>query len=78
MTINSALATTGGLLAPALTGRLIQSAGSALQGYDHAFVVSAILALVVGGIGYFMIRPENSKRRFASLSHEGGPVAASC
>lgn len=78
MSINSALATTGGLLAPALTGRLIQAAGSATQGYDQAFVVSAILALAVGGLGYFLIRPEHSKRRFESLSHEEKLVAANC
>ncbi|WP_267254053.1 MFS transporter [Diaphorobacter caeni] len=71
MSINSALATTGGLLAPALTGRLIQNALSPSQGYDHAFIVSAILAIVVGGIGYFAIRPDSSKKRFEQLSSQG-------
>lgn len=78
MSINSALATTGGLVAPALTGRLIQGAISATQGYDYAFVVSAILALVVGGMGYLLIRPEDSKRRFENLSDEQKLVAANC
>jgi MFS family permease len=78
MSISSALATTGGLLAPALTGRLIQGAVSATQGYDHAFVLSALLALVVGGIGYLLIRPEQSKKRLESLSHEQKLVAANC
>ena len=75
MSINSALATTGGLLAPALTGRLIQNAATQAQGYDQAFIVSAILALVVGGIGYFCIRPDSSKKRFEELAGDQGALA---
>ena len=76
MSINSALATTGGLLAPALTGRLIQDALSPAQGYDHAFMVSAILAIVVGGIGYFAIRPDSSRQRFERLASQEGEMLA--
>lgn len=71
MSISSALATTGGLLAPAFTGRLIQNAISATQGYDHAFAMSAMLIIVIGVIGFFAIRPEASKKRFEQLSSRG-------
>lgn len=65
MSINSALATTGGLIAPALMGRFIQSAATPALGYDNGFVLAGILCVIVSLIGYFVINPEASKRRLA-------------
>ena len=67
MSINSALATTGGLVAPALMGYFIQSAATPALGYDKGFVVAGILCLVTSLIGLCFINPEASKRRFATL-----------
>lgn len=68
LSINSALATTGGLIAPALTGRFIQNAVSPALGYDQGFVVSACLAIGMAIIGFLIINPETSRRRFAAAS----------
>jgi MFS family permease len=76
MAINSALATTGGLVAPALMGRFIQSAATPGIGYDNGFVVAGILSVVASVIGFCVINPEASKRRFAARSKVAIPVAA--
>lgn len=67
MSISSALATTGGLVAPALMGLFIQSAATPALGYDKGFVTAGVLCLVTSLIGLFFINPEASKRRFANL-----------
>ncbi|MDQ2735982.1 MAG: MFS transporter [Pseudomonadota bacterium] len=68
MSVNSALATTGGLIAPALMGRFIQNAATPAAGYDTGFLVAAVLAIAVSVIGFLIINPEASKRRFAARS----------
>ncbi|MFS0757623.1 MFS transporter [Noviherbaspirillum sp. 1P10PC] len=67
MSINSALATTGGLVAPALMGRFIQGASNPGLGYDTGFVVAGVLSVVASVIGFALINPEASKRRFALM-----------
>lgn len=67
MSINSALATTGGLVAPALMGAFIQGATTPALGYDKGFVVAGALCIVTSVIGLLLINPEASKRRFARL-----------
>lgn len=67
MSINSALATTGGLVAPALMGAFIQGASTPALGYDKGFVVAGVLCIVTSVIGLLLINPEASKRRFARL-----------
>ncbi|MDD2056655.1 MFS transporter [Pseudomonas sp. GD03860] len=67
MSINSALATTGGLVAPALMGAFIQGSNTPALGYDKGFVVAGALCIVTSVIGLLLINPEASKRRFARL-----------
>src|SRR5690606_36168630 len=45
MSINSALATTGGLIAPALMGAFIQGAATPGLGYDQGFMVAGLLCV---------------------------------
>ncbi|MCO7054881.1 MFS transporter [Pseudomonas juntendi] len=76
MSINSALATTGGLLAPALMGAFIQAAATPALGYDKGFVVAGVLCIVTSVIGLLLINPEASKRRFARLIETRRPGSA--
>jgi MFS family permease len=71
MSINSALATTGGLVAPALMGKFIQSAANPSLGYDTGFAVAGMLSVAASAIGFLLINPEASKRRFALLLKRG-------
>ncbi|MCY1272431.1 putative sulfoacetate transporter SauU [compost metagenome] len=68
MSINSALATTGGLVAPALMGAFIQGAATPAMGYDQGFVTAGILSVATSFIGFAFINPDASKRRFARLA----------
>ncbi len=76
MSISSALATTGGLVAPALMGRFIQGAATPALGYDHGFMVAGVLSIAASVIGYLLINPERSKRRFASRLRATAPAPA--
>ncbi|MFE1587779.1 MFS transporter [Streptomyces sp. NPDC058737] len=59
----AATGTLPGLVAPYLTGRLLDSADSAGTGYTHAFLLSAAVMLVCGVLALAAIRPERDVRR---------------
>jgi MFS family permease len=65
MSINSALATTGGLVAPALMGYFIGHASTHSAGYDSGFILAGVMSVVASVIGFYTINPEGSKRRVA-------------
>lgn len=67
MSINSALATTGGLVAPALMGAFIQGAATPAAGYDQGFMVAGLLCIATSVIGFAFVNPEASKVRFIRL-----------
>lgn len=76
MSISSALATTGGLVAPALMGRFIGSGNTVAAGYEQGFLVSAVLAIGVSLIGVLFINPQASRRRMqARMIAAPGAVA---
>lgn len=68
MSINSAIGTTGGLVAPALTGYLVQQAENPAAGYTLGFIVGAGIILAAGLIGIALIDPKRSIERYARLS----------
>jgi sugar phosphate permease len=59
----AATGTLPGLVAPYLTGRLLDSADSAGTGYTHAFLLSAVVMLVCGVLALAAVRPERDARR---------------
>ncbi|MEU0600580.1 MFS transporter [Streptomyces sp. NPDC006393] len=66
--IVAATGTLPGLIAPYLTGRLLDSAPSQGTGYTHAFLLSAALMLVCGLVALTAIRPERDARRLSRTS----------
>lgn len=71
MSISSALATTGGLVAPALTGWLIQRQPDLALGYGQGFIVAGALIISVSLVALTLIRPEASKQRTAAFVAAG-------
>ncbi|ANB09046.1 MFS transporter [Streptomyces ambofaciens] len=71
--IVAATGTLPGLIAPYLTGRLLDSAPSQSAGYDHAFLLSAAVMLACGLAALLTIRPERDARRLG-LVEEAGPT----
>jgi MFS transporter, ACS family, D-galactonate transporter len=66
LAIGGAVGTSAGLLAPYVTGRLVESAASPLDGFNTGFVVCGVIMLVGGAIGMALIRPEREAIRWAS------------
>ena len=55
-------------------GRFIQDAATPALGYDHGFMVAGVLSIAASVIGYVLINPERSKRRFASHLRTTAPA----
>ncbi|MFG2720056.1 MFS transporter [Streptomyces sp. NPDC048416] len=64
----AATGTLPGLIAPYLTGRLLDSASSQSAGYTQAFLLSAAVMMVCGLVALSAIRPERDVRRLAAAS----------
>ncbi|GGR96807.1 MULTISPECIES: MFS transporter [Streptomyces] len=67
--IVAASGTLPGLLAPYLTGLLLDSAPSQTAGYTHAFLLSGGMMLVCGLVSLVTVRPDRDARR---LDPDGG------
>ncbi|WP_129305423.1 MFS transporter [Streptomyces sp. L2] len=65
--IVAATGTLPGLIAPYLTGRLLDSAPAQSTGYTHAFLLSAAVILVCGLVALTAIRPERDVRRLGAM-----------
>ncbi len=72
--IYGALYTLSGLLAPTVTGKILDSAATPLDGYLTGFRVLAIILIASGTLGLLMLRPGSERARFAKLA--AAPVAA--
>lgn len=57
------ITTLAGVVAPTVMGDLVESAPTALAGYNHGFEVFAVLCLVASGLGSLMIRPRRDAQR---------------
>ncbi|GAA2101768.1 MFS transporter [Streptomyces albiaxialis] len=63
--IVAATGTLPGLVAPALTGHLIDAADTTASGYTYAFLISAAVMLLTGLLAVACIRPERDAARLA-------------
>ncbi len=64
----ASIASITGVLAPVVTGRLIQNAvGSAASGYEQGFALSGALLVFGGLVGLVWVNPEQSMARQAAI-----------
>ncbi|MEU6264970.1 MFS transporter [Saccharopolyspora shandongensis] len=63
LSIYTAAATTAGLIAPYVTGRLIEAAATPATGYTIGFTVAGALLLLGGLLAALIVRPERDARR---------------
>jgi ACS family D-galactonate transporter-like MFS transporter len=66
LAIGTAVSTSGGLLAPYVTGSLVENAATPLAGFYTGFIICGVIMLVGGTIGMALIRPEREARPWAS------------
>ena len=62
----TAIYTLAGLVAPAVTGRIIAAAAFLQDGYFNAFMLSGALVAAGGVAGFFLIRPETDRVRLSA------------
>jgi len=68
LAITTAVATSGGLIAPYVMGSVVQNAGSPAEGYAYGFFICGAVALACGVIGMIFLRPQREVTRFAIQS----------
>ncbi|MFE9306491.1 hypothetical protein ACFYM5_02160 [Streptomyces sp. NPDC006706] len=57
----AALLSTGGLFAPAVTGFLVGSAATTTLGFTHAFLLTALLPVVVGALSTVLVNQQRDR-----------------
>ncbi len=64
LAILNSIASLAGVMAPVVTGRLIQNAGgSTASGFEHGFALSGALLVIGGLVGLLWMNPEKSVAR---------------
>jgi MFS family permease len=63
LAIGNAIGTMAGLLAPFVMGNMVETAATALEGFNRGFVVCGIIMIVGGLIGAVFMRPERDAKR---------------
>jgi ACS family D-galactonate transporter-like MFS transporter len=66
LTIITAVATSAGLLAPNVMGRIIESGATASEGFHRGFLICGVVSLIGGLVGMAFLRPEAETARFAA------------
>ena len=75
LAINTAVATLGGLISPAVMGKLVQLGPTLEAGYRNGFMLAGAVTLVGGIIAAVLINPEADRTRFAAAA-KGRPLVA--
>ncbi|MEE1843755.1 MFS transporter [Streptomyces sp. JV190] len=73
--IVAATGTLPGLLAPSLTGRLLDTAPSAGAGYTQSFALAAVVMITCGAVAVCCIRPARDAARLGALRDRPEPVS---
>ena len=63
LAIGTAVASSGGLLAPYIMGSVIESATTPLAGFNTGFLICGVIMLVGGAIAMALINPEREANR---------------
>jgi MFS family permease len=71
--LNVAVSTLAGVIAPTVTGDLVQAAPDALSGFSHAFIVFSVICLVAAVLGAALIRPQHDAARLMAPSLAASP-----
>jgi len=66
LTIITAVATSAGLLAPYVMGRIIESGTTPSEGFHQGFLICGVVSLIGGLIGMAFLRPNAEAARFAA------------
>ncbi len=67
--VTYSIITISGLISPVVMGFSLQAAGpgNVGAGYSQAFIITSAVLICTGVLGYFLLDPEASKRRFGNM-----------
>ena len=68
LAIGTAVGTSAGLLSPYVTGRVVETAATLLDGFNTGFMICGVIMLTGGLIGMALIRPEHDAMRWPSVT----------
>jgi MFS family permease len=74
--IYGALYTLAGILAPAVMGHVVQSAGSILDGYMTGFTINAAIMICSGLLGLLLLWPNTERARLTATERPTQPEFA--
>jgi MFS family permease len=74
LAIGTAVASSGGLLAPYLMGSVIENAATPLDGFNAGFLMCGVIMLAGGAIAMTFVNPERAKRRLTRLQPLTAPT----
>ncbi|MGC1666511.1 MAG: MFS transporter, partial [Bradyrhizobium sp.] len=63
ISIYGAIYTLAGILAPSVTGNLIQNASGLFEGYMAGFTINAVILVVSGLLGLLLLWPNTERER---------------
>ncbi|MER5388715.1 MFS transporter [Saccharopolyspora sp. NPDC002686] len=70
LSITVGIVTTAGLIAPYVTGLIIESAADPTTGYAMAFAITGVLSIVGGALATIFVQPERTARRLGLRAEE--------
>ncbi|RFU44786.1 MFS transporter [Paraburkholderia sp. DHOC27] len=74
LAIDNSIASIAGVMAPVVTGRLVEVAtGSVATGYEQGFAISGCMLMVGGVIGMFCLDPARSAHRLSGARPDPAP-----
>ncbi|WP_432181562.1 MFS transporter [Streptomyces sp. NBC_00063] len=73
LSVGTAIASLTGVIAPTVTGDMVQAASTAHAGFGKAFTLAAVLLLVAAVAGALLINPGRDARRLGLVAPQPGP-----
>lgn len=75
LAIGAAVASSAGLLAPYIMGRVVETAATPLDGFNTGFFICGVILIVGGVIAMALVNPEHDRRRWTSRQEALAPGA---
>ncbi|WP_407156830.1 MFS transporter [Bradyrhizobium sp. STM 3557] len=76
MAIYGAIYTLAGIIAPNVMGKVVQDAGSVLDGYLQGFTINAVILVISGLLGLLLLWPNTERARLLAHRDETAPEFA--
>jgi MFS family permease len=73
--IYGAVFSLAGIVAPAVMGKVVQRAGSMLDGYMTGFTINGVVLILAGLAGLMLLRPDGERARLGDAPRRQATIA---